>query len=331
MRSTTVLERFRSSKLFTLLILLAVLIIVFSIWAAAIGNNFLQASVFLTILNSIVVTSFLGLGASFLMVSGNIDLSASTIGAFGGMFMAAGITYWNLPWFVAIFLALCVAAAFGAFNAVLVNEFKFQPFIATMAMSSVIRGIQMLISMDFSKPDPGPTTIYFSNSALEWIGSYNVFGEIPVTIFLSLLAFLVYGIILSKTKFGMQMYMCGGNRMAARLAGINQKKISYILFINCSVMGALSGVVLSCRTRQAAILALQNDQFTGMTAAMLGGISFGGGSGGMGGAFIGMLVLNTFKQGLQVINFSAFWTNVFSGLLLIAALSLDYISKRRIK
>jgi ribose/xylose/arabinose/galactoside ABC-type transport system permease subunit len=336
MGSASFLQRFRSSKIFTLLMLLAGLIAMFSIWAAFLpGKNFLQTNTFVTILNSIVVTSFLSVGASFLMVSGNIDLSASTIGAFAGMLMGAALVYWGFPWWAAILVALIAAGLFGAFNAVLVNEFRFQPFIATMAMSSVIKGLTYLVSMDPKSADPSASTIVFNDAALTWIGSYNVnlsaSIQIPVTIFLTVLAFAVYGIILARTRFGMQMYLCGGNPQAARLSGIKPRKISYILFINCAMMGGLSGIILACRTRQAQSLALSANMFTGMTAAMLGGISFGGGSGGMGGAFVGMLILNTFSQGLVTVNFSAFWTTVFSGLLLIAALALDLATKRRVK
>jgi ribose/xylose/arabinose/galactoside ABC-type transport system permease subunit len=314
--------------MFTLLIMLAIIVILFTVWAAAIGNHFFSLDVLITIVNSLVVTSFLALGAAFLMVTGNIDLSASTSGAFGGMLLAASVYYWHFPWYAAILFGLAACAAFGAFNAVLVNEFHFQPFIATMAMSYVIRGAMMLVSVDWSAAQPTATSISFTNRALEWIGSYTFFGKIPFTILLSILAFIIYGIILSKSEFGMKMYLCGGNPFAARLSGINPKKISYILFINCAVMGGISGMVLACRTKQATILALQADMFTGMTAAMLGGISFGGGSGGMGGAFVGLLILKSFSQGMMTVNFSPYWTTVLSGLLLILALTIDFIGQK---
>jgi len=268
------------------------------------------------------------------MVSGNIDLSASTNGAFAGMMMGAALVYWHWPWWAAVIASLVVSGCFGAFNAFLVNEFHFQPFIATMSMSYVLKGLTYLVSMDMSSDDASSTAITFNDPVMRWIGSKNIIIsdsiQIPITIFLTILAFLIYGIILKKTKFGMQMYMCGGNRNAARLAGIKPRKISYILFVNCAIMGGISGIIYACRTGQSQALALSTNMFTGMTAAMLGGISFGGGAGGMGGAFIGMLILNTFSQGLLTVNFSAFWTSVFSGLLLIVALALDFTRSKRV-
>lgn len=314
----------------SLLLILVVLIVVFAVWSSAVGNNFLQVNTLVTILSSLVVTSFLAVGAAMLMVGGNIDLSAASVGAFGGMLTSAAIFYWHFPWWVSIILALVCCGVFGAINGVLVNEFRFQAFIATMAMSSVVKGIMMFVSIDQRAANPTATTVNFSNDAINWIGSYQLFGKVPFTIIFTLLAFIVYGIILSKTRFGMKVYLVGGNPMAARLVGINTKKISYILFINSAVLGGFSGVMLTCRTLQGSAQALQSNMFTGLTAAMLGGISFGGGSGGMGGAFVGMLILNTFTQGMATVNFSPYWTTILSGLLLIFALLLDHINQRRV-
>ena len=309
--------------------MLAILIVVFTVWSLVIGNKFFQINTLVTILSSIVVTSFLAVGAAFLMVSGNIDLSASSIGAFGGMLTAAAIFYWHFPWWISIPIALICCGAFGMVNGVLVNEFRFQPFIATMAMSSVIKGIMMFVSIDQRAANPTATTVNFTNNAINWIGTYQIFGKVPFTIIFTIIAFIVYGVILSKTRFGMKVYLVGGNPRAANLVGINSKKVSYILFINSAMLGGVSGVLLTCRTLQGSSMALQSNMFTGITAAMLGGISFGGGSGGMGGAFVGMMILNTFNQGMATVNFSPYWTTILSGLLLIFALTLDHVNQRR--
>jgi ribose/xylose/arabinose/galactoside ABC-type transport system permease subunit len=94
-------------------------------------------------------------------------------------------------------------------------------------------------------------------------------------------------------------------------------------------MGCLAGLIYTSRVKQGSLSALATDQFTGLTAAILGGISFGGGSGGMGGAFIGLLVIKTFNKGMTIIGASSYVTNVLSGALLLAALSFDYYSQRR--
>ncbi|NLA87498.1 MAG: hypothetical protein GX847_09545 [Clostridiales bacterium] len=143
------------------------------------------------------------------------------------------------------------------------------------------------------------------------------------------LAFIIYGLMLSKSQLGKSIYLIGGNREASRLSGINSKRISYFLFMNCSFLGGISGLVYTMRVKQGSLLALQTDQFTGITAAILGGISFAGGSGGMGGTFVGLLVIKTFNKGMMISGSSTYLTSVLSGALLVAALTLDYMSQRR--
>ncbi|MDR3278720.1 MAG: ABC transporter permease [Oscillospiraceae bacterium] len=318
---------FLKSKMFTLLLMLAFLVLLFTLWAPLVGNQFLTGVNFFSILDSLVVTSFLAIGAGCLMVSGNLDLSASAVGAFGGVLIAVCIKSWALPWPLAILLTLAACAAIGALNGALVNVFNFQPFIATMAMAAVIKGLMYFVSLD---PTTGnATTVNFSQAALTFIGSYKIFGTIPFTVVIMLAAFLLYGLMLNKTKFGMSIYLVGGNRSASRLTGISPKKISYILFANSAMLAGVSGIIMAARTRQGNLNALTANQFTGLTAAILGGISFGGGNGGMGGAFVGLLILNTFNKGTTVVKFDTYWTTVLSGLLLLVALTLDYFGLKR--
>jgi ribose/xylose/arabinose/galactoside ABC-type transport system permease subunit len=339
-------EKFTQSKMFALLILLLIEVVIFTIWSwmKQGGNTYLTLKSLTTVINTMTVPGFLAVGASFLMISGNIDLSASSIGAFAGMFVGASIQYYHFSWWAAILVALVISGAFGFFNAVLVNEFRFQPFIATMAMSSVIKGLMTFISMDPKAAAPVATTITLNSNMKDWFGGSPIRAleflgkkvffqgqsvEIPFNILLLILAFVVYGIFLKKTKFGMKVYLVGGNPMAARLVGVNPKKISYILFTNSAIMGGVAGVIFTSKTLQGSSMALMSDMFTGMTAAMLGGISFGGGAGGMGGAFVGLLITRAFNQGMLAINASSFITTAFSGVLLIVALTIDFASAHR--
>jgi ribose transport system permease protein len=323
------IKKFTRSKIPVLLAILVGIIAVFSVWAEMIGVSFLNLDIIVSTIDTVVVTSFLAMGAGCLLISGNIDLSASANGAFAGVVLAVAISKWALPWPFAVLLVLIVSVCLGLFNAVLVNEFKFQSFIATMAMASVITSLMYFVSVD---PKTGAaTSVNFSNPALEYIGSHRIGGILPVTIIIMAVCFLTYGLILSKTKFGLHVYLVGGNPKAAKLAGINPKFVSYVLFGNCALMAGVAGIILAARTKQGSLQALATAQFTGMTAAILGGISFGGGSGGMGGCFIGLLIINTFSKGLAVTKFDTYLTTAFQGLLLLAALTIDYINTRRIR
>ena len=126
------------------------------------------------------------------------------------------------------------------------------------------------------------------------------------------------------------MYLIGGNPEAARLVGLKPKKTSYTLFINASCMACIAGVLMSARIKTATCNGLSGQQFTGITAAILGGISFGGGTGGMAGALVGILILNVFENGLQLLAIPTYWQTVASGLLLLAALVYDKLAAKRI-
>ena len=324
---TSFLKRTIRSQAFTLVVLLVILILIFSILALINDANFFSANTFIGILQDLAVPAFLAIGAACLIVSGAIDLSQASVGAMSGIIVAISISWWGLPWYVGVIIALGVSGIIGLIIAILVNELGLVPFIATMAMTAIVKAIMLLLATDSN--GVMQSNINFKDSTLTNIGNYSIANFIPATVFLVIVAFIVYGLILKKTKMGRSIYMIGGNRMASRLSGINAKKISYFLFINCSLLGGLSGIIYTARSKQGSLQALSGDQFTGLTAAILGGISFSGGSGGMGGAFIGLLLLKTFYKGMMIGGSSTYLTSVLSGALLILALTLDVWSQKR--
>jgi len=315
-------------KVFTLILLYIAMVIIFTVWAAIRGTSFLKISIFRNILNSLVVSSFLTLGAGCLLIAGHMDLSQAAIGAFGSMVLATAIKAWNFPWFLGIIAALLLCAVFGAINAFFVTKLKFPSFIGTLAMASMVKGLMYLFS---SMGNNGvAANINFVDKTIAFLGTGSV-GGVPVSVIIMVVFFIIYGLLMSKTAFGMKVTLMGGSPVAASLAGINATAITFILFINSAVLGGVSGVFNAARLSQGALTALTTNQFTGITAAILGGISFGGGSGGMGGAFVGLLILNTFQVGMGIVGVNPFWVNVFSGLLLLIALAFDFLSQQRQK
>lgn len=315
-------------KVFLLVILLVLMAVIFSVWSAAIGGQFFKASTLRNILNSIVLSSFLTMGAGFLLISGALDLSQAAVGAFGGVVLASSIANWGVSWYVGIFLCLVLCAILGAINAIMVTRFRFPAFIATLAMASMAKALTYMFS-SIGTENGLATNVAVLDPALDFIGK-SAIGPVPFGIIVMLVFFLFYGIIISKSKFGMKVMLMGGNPTAANLAGINSTKITFILFINTAVLGGVAGIFNTARLGQGALLALQTNQFTGITAAILGGISFGGGAGGMGGAFVGLLILNTFQIGMGVVNVNPYWVNVFSGFILLIALTTDFVNRQRI-
>jgi ribose/xylose/arabinose/galactoside ABC-type transport system permease subunit len=311
------LRKFLGTKIFTLLLILLIIVIIFAVFSK---GAFLQWKNIRSIVNNMVVVTFLTVGASLLLISGNIDLSTGAIGTLCGIILSKLLAN-GIPWPTALIVSLATGAAFGTFNAVLINELRFQAFIATMAVASITQGLTYVVS--------DAQSIKIKDAAMVALGSKEILGVIPVTIVVALAAFLIYGIILNKTKFGRSIFLIGGNWHAARLSGLHPKKISYILFINSGTLGGLAGILLAARLRTGTVQGIINSQFSGMTAAILGGVSFGGGVGGLGGVFIGLLILNSFNNGTMVIGVTTYWQTVASGLLLFLALTFDWIRARR--
>ena len=311
-------KRALHSKIFSLLVLLAALLLVFSI---ASGGAVLRSRNIRNILQSLTIVSFLTVGAGMLMISGYIDLSLGSIGTMCAV-LAAELLRTGKPWFVALIVALAIGGFCGFINAFLVNEMRFQSFIATLAMASITQGSGFLVS--------GGKGIDIFDPVFTFIGTNRFADLIPYSTLISLLALLIYSIVMKKTKFGRSIYLVGGNPDASRLSGLKPKKIVYILFINAGMLSSLAGVLLAARLMVANTVGIMSSQFTGLTAAVLGGISFGGGTGGMGGAFIGILILSCFNNGMIVINVPPYWQTVASGALLLVALTIDsFAAKKR--
>ena len=305
-------------KIFVLLVILVILTIVLTIGSE---GRFLTISNIRSILDSMVITSMLTIGAAMLLISGQLDLSMGTVGTAAAVMFAYLMHVLLWPWLPAFIFTLVAAAVIGAINAALVNILRFPAFIATLGMASVAEGLSYTFSNGAQIPVRDPF--------LRWVGSGRIGDVFPISIILLVVAFVVSGVILNRTKFGRQMYLVGGNPHATRLSGINPRKVSFILFINSSLMGAMAGILLCSRVASATSTGIKDRQFFGLTAAILGGISFGGGTGGMGGAFVGLLIFSAFANGMVQLRVESFWNQVIYGFLLLTALTFDYVSRRR--
>ncbi len=303
---------------YTTLILVLILIIVV---VYLVNPAYLSSGNIMTILYACTLSGMLACGVCLVMISGNMDLSTGAIGALGGIVVA--LLCKQMHWIPATLIALAVGVACGAFNAMLINVFNFMPFIATLATASVFEGLEYILS--------DAKTISISQKGFFALGTGTIL-KIPVPVVLLIIMLIIYGCILNYTKFGRYLFMCGGNRNAARLAGINPKKLAWIVYINCGAISSFAGVVLTARMHAGAPTNVLGAQFKGITAAILGGVAFGGGSGGMGGVLIGLLIMNCFNNGLTVMGVASYTQVCAEGALLIIALLVDYFRQQaRIK
>ena len=313
-------SNFFSSKYFSLLIIIVAQLIIFTVWSE---GTMVKPLNIRNILNNLVLLSFIGTGACFLMLYGEMDISSGATGSFASCIAALLAMNHGVPDGLAIIIALLAGCIVGFLNALMINKLKFPPFIATMSMSYVLQGL-------------GYIFVSALGVSIKKLPVFNFLGDtkffnnlVPMGVLIAILFLVVYGIILAKTKFGRTIYLCGGNRMAAKLCGLNPTKLSYILYINSAFLASISGIMYVSRVKTALPTALSSYQFTGITAAVLGGVAFGGGSGNILGCALGMLVLAIFNNGVATVGFNANYATVFNGVLLIVGLALDSINARR--
>ena len=306
---------FKSNEIMMLIVLIVV-IAIFSIM----NGNYLTYNNMTNILVAASTIGMLAIGETFLIIAGHIDLSSAHIVSLFGV-MTALLINGGMPWPLAMIIVVVVSSVVGLANSCLVNIFGLQPFIATLAMSQVCEGVAYLICSGKSVP--------VNDMVFNEIGTTRVLG-IPLPAIIMVILFIIFGLVLSKTVFGRSVYMIGGNPEAARLAGLNPKKISTILYVIAAMIAAFAGVMMTTRMHSGQPAGGAGSEFDAITAAILGGVAFSGGKGNLAGCFIGLLIMQCFNNGLTVINVSSFWQTVAKGLLLIAALIFDYFRRKKL-
>ena len=305
---------FKSNEIMMLIVLVCV-IVIFTI----LNPSYFSSGNMSNILMAASTIGLLAIGETYLIIAGHIDLSCATIASVCSVISAT--RYLRVPWLLVIILVVIGSAVAGLANSCLVNVFKLQPFIATLAMSNVLSGVAFLLCNGRS--------VAVSNASFTEIGSMRVLG-IPFPAILMIICFVIFGFILAKTVFGRSVYMVGGNAEAARLAGLNPRRISTILYVISAMVAAFAGVLMTAKMHSGQPAAGSGSEFDAITAAILGGVAFTGGTGNLAGCFIGLMIMQSFNNGLTVINVSSYWQIVAKGLLLIVALIFDFVRKEKL-
>ena len=304
----------------SIVVLLCAMLLVVIVFTA-LNPNFLSYTNFINILVAASLTGLVAIGETYLIIAGLNHLSPGSVAAFSGVLAALFVSTFALPFPLAILLTVVIAMTAGLFNAWMVSNIKLQPFIATLITQAMFRGFAYIIC------DGRPVAI--SNEAFITLGKLRIGGSqgVPITVIILIIAFIIFGYILAKTRFGRSIYAIGGNPDAARLAGLNPRKIIYISYIMMSCLCAVGGVIFAARMNSGQPAACVNLEFDAITAVILGGVSFSGGVGNMGGTVLGVILLQAFNTGLTMVGVSTFWQYVARGSLLLAALVFDYVRK----
>lgn len=277
---------------------------------------FLTSVNLLNVLRQVCVSTILACGFAMILGNGDIDLSVGSVVGFTGICVGNMLNR-GMPIILAVLLTLCIGAAIGAVNATILNTFKLPAFIVTLATQQIIRGACYLITNMI--PVTGvPESFCF-------IGQGYVAG-IPFPVFIMAAAVIIVWILINRTKFGRYLLAIGGNAEAARVCGINVKRMKIFIFMASGICSTVAGLVLTARSASAQPTGGLNMEMDAIAAVVVGGTSMSGGKVNVAGAFFGCLIVGLISNGLNLLGINTQWQTVAKGLLILFAVVLDSVS-----
>ncbi len=311
-------------KDYLMLLVLVVLIALFSVLGPAVaGRSFFNFPNLLTMLNQNAYLVILGVGITFIMLGGGMDLSTGFLISTVGMAMALLEGSTNAA--VAVICGILLAVLLSAFNGVMYSWLKVFPFIITLGTQYILNGVTYLLTGGISK------TAYVS-TALKNIGGLNIrlgSGALKTGVLVMIAAVLIGSFILNKTYFGRNVYALGSNPDAVALSGVSVAKMRIAIFALAGVFFGIGQVVNIGTTGGAVNQGLGiGAEFTVMAGAMLGGIKMGGGGGKMSNMVIGVLIIGVLDYGMNFLNINQYWKYVVLGIALLAAVTIDTLQTR---
>ncbi len=274
------------------------------------------------VLRQASINGILAIGMTFVILTRGIDLSVGSVAALAGVVSASMATtsatagFEGAPYGAAIALGVGILAgmAAGWINGVLVAYFNVPAFVSTLGMLSAARGLTLLYSG--GRPVPSLTPEF------RFIGTGNVLG-VPMPIILFALVFLLAYLVLSSARFGRHVYAAGGNPHAARVSGINVKRVRMTVYIISGALAGLAGMVLAARTGSALPQAGIAFELDAIAAVVIGGTSLSGGVGRVTGTLLGALLISVVNNGLDLMGVQSFYQQIVKGMLIVGAVMLD--------
>ncbi|WP_030779651.1 substrate-binding domain-containing protein [Streptomyces sp. NRRL S-920] len=293
-------------------------LIVLVVAMSLLSGDFLTTQNLLNVGVQAAVTAILAFGVTFVIVSAGIDLSVGSVAALSATVLAWSATSEGLPVWLAVVLAVGTGMACGFVNGLLVSYGKLPPFIATLAMLSVARGLSLVISQ--GSPIPFPDSVsHLGDTVGDWL---------PVPVIVMVVMGLVTAVVLGRTFIGRSMYAIGGNEEAARLSGLRVKRQKLVIYALSGLFAAVAGIVLASRLVSAQPQAAQGYELDAIAAVVIGGASLAGGVGKASGTLVGALILAVLRNGLNLLSVSAFWQQVVIGVVIALAVLLDTLRRR---
>lgn len=310
---TTVLEITRRYSVFLILLGLG---IIFSFGS----ERFLTTSNLLNIALQTSIVAIIAIGMTFTILTSGIDLSVGSVMALSGALAVGLAVKQGLGTFTGIGLALLAGSAVGGVNGLLIVKGKMPPFVATLAMLAVARGLTLVYTD--GRPIAG------IDDAFIFLGNGSVLG-LPMPVFILLVVLIIAVIILRYTHFGMYVYATGGNEEISRLAGISTARTTVLVYVISGFTAALGGILLVARLWSAQPNAAVGWELDAIAAPVLGGVSLFGGVGGVTGTVVGAFILGVLSNGLNLMGVPSFYQQIIKGVVLILAIMLDLLTKKK--
>ncbi|OPH59460.1 ribose ABC transporter permease [Paenibacillus ferrarius] len=303
---------------------LIMLVIIFSVAS----GNFFQFDNIVAIMLSTAVIGVLALGSTFVIITSGIDLAVGTVMTFSSVMAGVIITTWHLPMPLGIIGGILTGAVCGLVSGLLVAKMKIPPFIATLAMMMVTKGLSLVISG--TKPIYFNDTPLFSKISMGSIISSIIPGlEIPNAILIFFGAAIIASIVLSKTIIGRYNFALGSNEESTRLSGVNVDYWKIVIYSLTGLFSGLAGIMMASRLNSAQPALGSGYELEAIAAVVIGGTSLSGGKGSILGTVIGALIMSVLTNGLRILSVKQEWQTVIVGIVVVLAVYADMMRRRK--
>ena len=290
-------------------------LIILIVVGAIISPHFLKTFNLINVIRQIAIAGIIGVGMTFVILTAGIDLSVGSIVGFVAV-ISASMLRAGVPWFVVIPLGLIAGGFVGSLNGFGVTKGKLQPFIMTLGMLVIARGVTMTYSQG------QPISIGDAAESFSWLGAGSWLG-IPVPVWFLILVAILSGLTLTYTPFGRHVYAVGDNAEAARLSGINVDLVTFGVYVIAGGLSALSALILVSRLTTGEPLQGTGFELDAIAIVVIGGTSLFGGEGGIRGTLIGAAIVAVLANLLNLTGVSPFSQQIVKGLIIIGAVLLE--------
>ena len=279
----------------------------------AVSPSFLTAENLLNVARQVSINAIIAAGMTFVILTAGIDLSVGSVLALSGAVMA-GILKGSAALGAGLIGALAVGTGFGVVNGMAIAYGRVAPFIATLAMLTIARGATLVYTDGRPISDLG--------AAFDWLGGGDI-GGIPVPVVIMVVVFAAAYVVLTQMVAGRYVYAIGGNVEAARLSGINVRRLLVLVYAISGFLSAVAAIILTARLDSAQPTAGLGYELDAIAAVVLGGTTLMGGEGSIGGTLLGAFLIGVLNNGLNLLNVSSFYQQVVKGLVILFAVLLD--------